>query len=33
MTPGTTQMMVMHAAARLDTVEVARVSHGAYTWS
>jgi saccharopine dehydrogenase-like NADP-dependent oxidoreductase len=30
MTPGTTQMMVMLAAADLDTVEVARVSHGAY---
>lgn len=30
MTPGTTQMMVMHAAAQLDTVEIARVSHGAF---
>ncbi len=30
MTPGTTQMMVMSAAAQLETVEVARVSHGAY---
>jgi len=30
MTPGTTQMMEMHAANQLDTVEVIRVSHGAY---
>ncbi len=30
MTPGVTQMMVMHAAEQLDTVEIARVSHGAY---
>jgi saccharopine dehydrogenase-like NADP-dependent oxidoreductase len=30
MTPGTTQMMVMRAAAMLDTVEIIRVSHGAY---
>jgi saccharopine dehydrogenase-like NADP-dependent oxidoreductase len=30
MTPGTTQMMVMRAAAMLDTVEIVRVSHGAY---
>ena len=30
MTPGTTQMMAMHAAAQLDTVESVRVSHGAY---
>ena len=30
MTPGTTQMMAMHAAARLDTVDSVRVSHGAY---
>jgi saccharopine dehydrogenase-like NADP-dependent oxidoreductase len=30
MTPGTTQMMAMQAAAQLDTVEIARVSHGAY---
>lgn len=30
MTPGTTQMMAMHAAAQLDTVEAVRVSHGAY---
>ena len=30
MTPGTTQMMAMHGAASLDTVEVVRVSHGAY---
>lgn len=30
MTPGTTQMMAMHAANQLDTVEIARVSHGAY---
>jgi saccharopine dehydrogenase-like NADP-dependent oxidoreductase len=30
MTPGTTQMMAMHAAAQLDTVETVRVSHGAY---
>lgn len=30
MTPGMTQMMVMRAAARLDTIETVRVSHGAY---
>ncbi len=30
MTPGTTQMMVMHAAAQMETVQIARVSHGAY---
>lgn len=30
MTPGTTQMMAMFAANQLDTVESARVSHGAY---
>ncbi|MEG1930067.1 MAG: saccharopine dehydrogenase C-terminal domain-containing protein [Anaerovorax sp.] len=30
MTPGTTQMMAMHAANQLDTVEIVRVSHGAY---
>jgi saccharopine dehydrogenase-like NADP-dependent oxidoreductase len=30
MTPGITQMMAMQAAAQLDTVEVVRVSHGAY---
>ena len=30
MTPGITQMMAMHAAAQLDTVEIVRVSHGAY---
>jgi saccharopine dehydrogenase-like NADP-dependent oxidoreductase len=30
MTPGTTQMMAMHAANQLDTVESVRVSHGAY---
>jgi saccharopine dehydrogenase-like NADP-dependent oxidoreductase len=30
MTPGTTQMMAMCAAAVLDTVEIVRVSHGAY---
>jgi saccharopine dehydrogenase-like NADP-dependent oxidoreductase len=30
MTPGTTQMMVMHAANQLDTVESARISHGAF---
>lgn len=30
MTPGTTQMMAMHAANQLDTVETVRVSHGAY---
>jgi saccharopine dehydrogenase-like NADP-dependent oxidoreductase len=30
MTPGTTQMMAMAAAQQLDSVEVARVSHGAY---
>jgi saccharopine dehydrogenase-like NADP-dependent oxidoreductase len=30
MTPGTTQMMVMQAAALLDSVEVVRVSHGAF---
>jgi saccharopine dehydrogenase-like NADP-dependent oxidoreductase len=30
MTPGATQMMAMHAANQLDTVDVVRVSHGAY---
>ncbi|MDR2076451.1 MAG: saccharopine dehydrogenase NADP-binding domain-containing protein [Desulfovibrio sp.] len=30
MTPGTTQMMVMFAANQLDTVESARISHGAF---
>jgi len=30
MTPGTTQMMAMSAAAQFDTVEIVRVSHGAY---
>lgn len=30
MTPGVTQMMAMHAANQLDTVEEVRVSHGAY---
>jgi lysine 6-dehydrogenase len=30
MTPGTTQMMAMYAANRLDTVDTVRVSHGAY---
>jgi saccharopine dehydrogenase-like NADP-dependent oxidoreductase len=30
MTPGTTQMMAMQAANQLDTVDVVRVSHGAY---
>lgn len=30
MTPGTTQMMAMYAANQLDTVEIVRVSHGAY---
>ncbi len=30
MTPGTTQMMAIHAAALYDTVETVRVSHGAY---
>jgi saccharopine dehydrogenase-like NADP-dependent oxidoreductase len=30
MTPGITQMMVMFAANQLDTVESARISHGAY---
>ncbi|MEG0392791.1 MAG: saccharopine dehydrogenase NADP-binding domain-containing protein, partial [Anaerovoracaceae bacterium] len=30
MTPGTTQMMAMYAANQMDTVEVVRVSHGAY---
>jgi len=30
MTPGTTQMMAMYAANRLNTVDVVRVSHGAY---
>ncbi len=30
MTPGTTQMMAMHAANQLDTVDIVRVSHGAY---
>ncbi|MBD1382164.1 saccharopine dehydrogenase family protein [Metabacillus arenae] len=30
MTPGLTQMMAMHAAGQLDTVESVRVSHGSY---
>lgn len=30
MTPGTTQMMAMRGASRLDSVEIVRVSHGAY---
>lgn len=30
MTPGLTQMMVMHAANQLDTVESVRVSHGSF---
>lgn len=30
MTPGTTNMMAVHAASQLDTVEVVRVSHGAF---
>ncbi|MFE1629557.1 saccharopine dehydrogenase family protein [Brevibacillus reuszeri] len=30
MTPGVTQMMAMHAANQLDTVESVRVSHGAF---
>ena len=30
MTPGTTDMMVKYAADRLDTVEIVRVSHGAF---
>lgn len=30
MTPGVTQMMAMHAAAKLDLVDTVRVSHGAY---
>lgn len=30
MTPGTTQMMAMYAANQLDTVDIVRVSHGAY---
>jgi len=30
MTPGATQMMAMHAANQLDTVDSVRVSHGAY---
>jgi saccharopine dehydrogenase-like NADP-dependent oxidoreductase len=30
MTPGITQMMAMHAAQQLDTVETVRVSHGAF---
>ena len=30
MTPGVTQMMAMHAANQLDTVESVRVSHGSY---
>jgi saccharopine dehydrogenase-like NADP-dependent oxidoreductase len=30
MTPGVTQMMVMFAANQLDTVESARISHGAF---
>jgi lysine 6-dehydrogenase len=30
MTPGVTQMMAMHAANQLDTVDTIRVSHGAF---
>lgn len=30
MTPGVTQMMAMHAAEKLDTVDTVRVSHGAF---
>ena len=30
MTPGVTQMMAMHAANQLHTVESVRVSHGSY---
>lgn len=30
MTPGTTNMMAVHAADQLDTVETVRVSHGAF---
>jgi saccharopine dehydrogenase-like NADP-dependent oxidoreductase len=30
MTPGTTNLMAMHAARQLDRVEAVRVSHGAY---
>lgn len=30
MTPGVTQMMVMHAANQLDVVDTIRVSHGSY---
>ena len=30
MTPGVTQMMAMHAANQLDTVDTIRVSHGSY---
>jgi saccharopine dehydrogenase-like NADP-dependent oxidoreductase len=30
MTPGVTQMMAMHAANQLETVDTVRVSHGAY---
>lgn len=30
MTPGLTQMMAMHAANQLDTVETVRVSHGSF---
>jgi saccharopine dehydrogenase-like NADP-dependent oxidoreductase len=30
MTPGVTDMMVRHAADQLDTVEIVRVSHGAF---
>ena len=30
MTPGTTQMMAMHLANQLDTVEEVYVSHGAF---
>ena len=30
MTPGVTQMMTMHAANQLDTIESVRVSHGAF---
>jgi saccharopine dehydrogenase-like NADP-dependent oxidoreductase len=30
MTPGVTDMMVRHAADQLDTVDIVRVSHGAF---
>lgn len=30
MTPGVTQMMAMHAASRLESIESVRVSHGAF---